>query len=72
MGYDYCSVMHYPTVNSDGCRIVPKKEFKCTINGKNVEDIGENRGLSKLDKKEINKRYNCKSKFSVLVFVILS
>mgnify|MGYP002804199384 FL=1 len=58
VGYDYDSVMHYPR------KIFGKKPSKPTVIPKKNPnaDIGQRKGLSKLDIIQVNKLYGCQAK----------
>ena len=69
--YDYCSVTHYQDSGTsslggfqDYCGLVPKDPVSCVINTRlgprPITRFGQLLGLSELDIKGINKRYNCK------------
>ena len=59
IGYDYCSIMHY-SEGSGGCKIKPKHNFECIINGHRITEIGQRKGLSEKDIQGIKMRYKCK------------
>jgi hypothetical protein len=58
VGYDYDSVMHYPRnifgKKSNEPTVIPKKDPNA--------DIGQRKGLSKLDILQVGKLYGCKAK----------
>ena len=62
VGYDYCSVMHYGSLNAIGCRLTPTHSVVCNVKGRHITEIGQRLGLSDLDIEEINKRYSCDGK----------